>query len=100
MSYDQGISRDFVMSEQQFEELEAFCKTEMKKMVFQNYGKTVNADTVPIKSLIFSLRDKLQVFENVNNLLFKPDRPAKESLQAIKFFNSVKQVLIRSGGPD
>ena len=34
MSYDQGNSRDFVMSEQQFEELEAFCKTEMKKMVF------------------------------------------------------------------
>mmetsp|Transcript_17816 Transcript_17816/g.23972 ORF Transcript_17816/g.23972 Transcript_17816/m.23972 type:complete len:126 (+) Transcript_17816:635-1012(+) len=88
------------MSEEQFIQLEAFCRDQMRKLAKESYMKEDANDTVSIKSLTKSLGEKLRVFDEINNLLFKPERPAKESLNAINFFNSVKRVLIRSGGPE
>ena len=49
------------MTEEQFEELESFCQDEMKKMVERNFMKDDADDLVSIKSLIYSLKDRLDV---------------------------------------
>ena len=33
-------------------------------------------------------------------MLFSPKRPLQESLKDINFYNMVKKVMIRSGGPE
>lgn len=74
ISYEDAANHDYVMNEEQFAELEAFCKQEMRMMVMASYNKVATkeepADTVPIKNLINNLRDRLKVFAEINNLLF------------------------------
>mmetsp|Transcript_9017 Transcript_9017/g.10611 ORF Transcript_9017/g.10611 Transcript_9017/m.10611 type:complete len:157 (+) Transcript_9017:287-757(+) len=72
----------------------------MKKHVQRSYKKENADDLVSIKLLVANLRKKLNVFDEISNFIFRPIKPSSESLNAIKFFNSAKKVLIRSGGPD
>jgi len=52
--------------------LESFFQEEMKKLVRASFHKEEPDDTVSIKSLTHSLRERLSVFGEINNLLFKP----------------------------
>lgn len=46
------------------------------------------------------MRTRLCVNDEMHSLLFNPQRSANESLHHINFFNAVKKVIIRAGGPD
>ena len=64
-SYEVQESRDFVMTEEQFAELESFCQDEMKKMIQANYLQDDADDLVSIKSLIHSLSSRLRVHHEI-----------------------------------
>ena len=92
--------REFIMTEQQFEQLEEYCREQMRAHVVRSYMDPNPSDMVCVKKLVQNLRTKLKVTEEINNLLFKPEHSAQESLLAINFFNAAKKVLIRAAGPD
>ena len=60
-SYESQLQKEFIMTEEQFEELESFCQDEMKKMIQSNFMNDEADDLVSIKSLIYSLKDRLDV---------------------------------------
>mmetsp|Transcript_15749 Transcript_15749/g.21311 ORF Transcript_15749/g.21311 Transcript_15749/m.21311 type:complete len:95 (-) Transcript_15749:347-631(-) len=71
-SYEVVTSKEFIMTEEQFAELELFCQDEMSKLILSSYQNKDADDQVNIKSLIHSLKARLCVNEEMHSLLFNP----------------------------
>ena len=94
-----GHNKDYILTEEQFNILEEFTSSEIKKMDKTSYDSKRHLYST--KKFILNLRFRVGVTDAIRQVLYSGDEAKQnEALQTLNFYNLVKKVVIRSSSQE